>query len=218
MQKLHELYKKMIVFHHPVWCSQVLEAHCANPELIYEPHRISGARAWHKHSPWVIKKWFWHPPLIPPPPSSPEAVAAPAPHPRLSSNLRCWTYAHSFSQFGIHAVRHMCPHAVFKHTMQMKKLNLKRAAGWRVSAQNLHQYADRVCWLGFSRDDFSFFFFTFSAGCSCGFFSCDWCDDDKGLRVSSLACTGGRMAVQAGWLWENAIYGWMVTRLLSLSN
>lgn len=48
-------------------------------------------------------------------------------------------------------------------------------------------------WLGFSRDDFSFFFLPFQQGVAVAFFFCDWCDDDKGLRVSSLACTGFRL-------------------------
>lgn len=210
----------MIVFHHPVWCSQVLEAHCANPELIYEPHRISGARAWHEHSPWVIKKWFWHPPLIPRhTPELPWGCSSTCPPSTSEQQLKMLNICTLIlSVWHPCCQTHMCPHAVFKHTMQMKTLNLKRAAGWRVSAQNLHQYADRAAGLVFPVMIF-LFFFTFSAGCSCGFFFfCDWCDDDKGLRVSSLACTGGRMTVQAGWLWENAIYGWMVTRLLNLSN
>lgn len=42
--------------HQPLARSEVLEAHCANEELIYERHSVSGARAQHEHGPRVIKQ------------------------------------------------------------------------------------------------------------------------------------------------------------------
>lgn len=57
----------------------------------------------------------------------------------------------------------------------------------------MHQYADRVCWLGFSRDDFSFFFLPFQQGVAVAFFPVIGVTMTKGYGSAPLLVLG------AGW-------------------
>lgn len=139
-----------------------------------------------------------------------EDAETPAPRPYLNSHLRCSTYAGSFSQFNIRAVRlgPVCWTDVqmmqmFQAACFCQKKKKKTAAGSRNTT--LFSYI-------FSSVKHLYIFFPFSYFYKwVGFLS----QKDTG-HLPHL--DQDSVAVKAGWVWENSILAWLATRSLSLSN
>lgn len=79
--------------------------------------------------PVSLNSDFWHPlPCSRSPTSAPLRLERHLPpHSHLNSHVSGWTYAHAFSQFSVHAVRHSRPHAIFIHVMQMKNIKTQES-------------------------------------------------------------------------------------------